>query len=309
MPSWILKACVQRAVGALPAAHFWNGLLQQYISRSQNLTDEKFNDRLDVCRTHLEHFRSHAEPIRNRIDVIELGTGWFSVVPIGLWLCGAGKVRTYDIVQHLTSARLTATLQKFVETFDNGTLMDRLPGADAGRAKQLASLAENACKVAPEEVLRRIGVEYIVEDFVRNRIPPGAIDLICSYAVFEYPHPELIMNILKEFRRILRPGGVMSHWIDLSDEYAYFDGKITPYNFLRFSPQSWRWINNPLIPLNRMRISDFRRVIGQAGFHIVDEKIRQGEEADLARVPLAEEFRVYPTDELLALDAWLVCMP
>ena len=101
----------------------------------------------------------------------------------------------------------------------------------------------------------------------------------------------------------------MSHWIDLSDEYAYFDSKITPYNFLRFSPQSWRWINNPLIPLNRMRISDFRRVIGHAGFRIVDEKIRQGEEADLARVPLAEEFRVYPTDELLALDVWLVCMP
>jgi hypothetical protein len=50
-------------------------------------------------------------------------------------------------------------------------------------------------------------------------------------------------------------------------------------------------------------------VIGHAGFRIVDEKIRQGEEADLARVPLAEEFRVYPTDELLALDVWLVCMP
>jgi SAM-dependent methyltransferase len=309
MPSWILKACVQRAVGAFPAAHFWNELLKQYISQSQNFTDEKFNDRLDACRIHLEHFRSHAEPIRDRIEVIELGTGWFSVVPIGLWLCGADKVRTYDIVKHLTSARLTATLQKFVETFDDGTLMDRLPGVDAGRAKQLASLVENACRVAPEELLQRIGVEYIVEDFVRNRIPPGAIDLIISYAVFEYLHTDLIHEYFEEFRRILRPGGVMSHWIDLSDEYAYFDSKITPYNFLRFSPQSWRWINNPLIPLNRMRISDFRRVIGQAGFRIVDEKIRQGEEADLARVPLAEEFRVYPTDELLALDAWLVCMP
>src|SRR5262245_39669240 len=58
MPSWILKPCVQRSVGALPAAHFWNELLQQYISRSQNFTDEKFNDRLDACRIHLEHFRS-----------------------------------------------------------------------------------------------------------------------------------------------------------------------------------------------------------------------------------------------------------
>jgi hypothetical protein len=72
MPSWILKACVQRAIGAFPAAHFWNELLKQYISQSQNFTDERFKDCLDACRIHLEHFRSHAEPIRDRIEVIEL---------------------------------------------------------------------------------------------------------------------------------------------------------------------------------------------------------------------------------------------
>jgi hypothetical protein len=105
------------------------------------------------------------------------------------------------------------------------------------------------------------------------------------------------LNTLKEFRRILRPRGVISHWIDRSDEYAYFDSKITPYNFLRFS-QNLAMDQQP-IELNQMRISDFRRVIGHAGPRIVDEKIRHGEEADLARVPHAEEFRVYPMDELL----------
>jgi SAM-dependent methyltransferase len=309
MPPWFLKASVQRAVAALPAARYWHELLQQYVARSLNLTDEKFYSRLDVCRAHLEHFKSHAEPIRDGINVVELGTGWFSTVPIALWLCGADKVRTYDIVQHLTSARLTATLQKFVDTDHNGTLMDHLPGADAGRVTRLASLVDDARRAAPAELLKRIGIEYIVQDFTRNDIPPQSVDLIISHAVFEYPDPDLIMDLLKEFRRILRPGGVMSHWIDLRDEYAYFDNKITPYNFLRFSPQSWRLINNPLIPLNRLRISDFRRAIGQAGFRIVEENIVRGEQADLARVPLAREFRAYATDDLLALDAWLVCAP
>jgi SAM-dependent methyltransferase len=309
MPSWILKACVQRVVGALPASHYWNELLQQHISRSLNLTDDNFNNRLDACRTHLEHFKSHAKPIRDNIHVIELGTGWFPIVPIALWLCGADKVQTYDIVQHLTSARLTATLQKFVETFHNGTLMDHLPGTDVGRAKELASLAEKALRVAPGELLQRIGIEYIVQNFARNDISTQSIDLVISYAVLEYPRSDLIMETLKEFRRIIRPGGVMSHWIDFRDEYAYFDNKISPYNFLRFSHQSWRLINNPLIPLNRLRISDFRRAVGQAGFRIVDENIVRGEEADLLRVPLARQFRAYPTNDLLALDAWLVCVP
>jgi SAM-dependent methyltransferase len=210
-------------------------------------------------------------------------------------------MRTYDIAQNLTSARLTATLKKFIEIFGNGTLMDRLPGADAGRAKRLASLVEEAERDPPAELLRQIGVEYIVQDFTRNHIPTESVDLIISYAVLEYPHPDLITDILKEFRRTLRPGGVISHWIDLRDEYAYFDKKITPFNFLRFSRRSWRLIDNPLISNNRLRISDFRRAMGQAGFRIVDERIVRGKEADLTRVPLAEEFRGCPEDDLLAL--------
>jgi SAM-dependent methyltransferase len=309
MPPWILKASVQRAVAALPAASYWNELLQQHIARSLNLTDVKFYSRLDVCRAHLKHFKSHAEPIRDGFHVVELGTGWFATVPIALWLCGAERVRTYDIAQHLTSGRLTATLQKFVEADHDRTLMDRLPGADAGRVARLANLVDDARRVAPAELLQQIGIEYVIQDFVRNDIPTGSVDLIISHAVFEYPPPDLILDILKEFRRILRLGGVMSHWIDLRDEYAYFDKKITPYNFLRFSPWGWRLINNPLIPLNRLRISDFRRAIGQTGFRIVEENIARGEEADLARVPLAKEFRAYATDDLLALDAWLVCSP
>jgi SAM-dependent methyltransferase len=187
--------------------------------------------------------------------------------------------------------------------------MDRLPGADAGRAKQLASLVEDARKIAPGELLQRVGIEYIVQSFAPNDIPTQSIDLIISYAVFEYPSPTLIMETLKEFRRTIRPGGVMSHWIDLRDEYAYFDNKISPYNFLRFSRQSCRLIDNPLIPLNRLRISDFQRMVCEAGFRIVEESMVRGDEADLTRVPLAEEFRAYPADDLLALDAWLVCTP
>ena len=128
-------------------------------------------------------------------------------------------------------------------------------------------------------------------------------------AVFEYLDPTNIIATLKECRRILRGSGVMSHWIDLRDEYACFDPKITPYNFLRFSNRSWQLINNPLIPLNRLRSSDFRKAFRLAGFRIVDEKIERGEEQELVRVPVAEKFHDYPKEDLLALESWLVCVP
>ncbi|MGH8611014.1 MAG: class I SAM-dependent methyltransferase [Gammaproteobacteria bacterium] len=307
MPSWVLKAFAQRAVGALPAPHFWNELLQRHVSRSLNLTHDKFYNRLDVSRIHLEHFQTYAGPAYGRFNVVELGTGWFPIVPIALWLCGASELRTYDIAQHLTSARLSATLQKFVETFENGTLINHLPAANNARLKFLASLVKDVESAAPEEFLRKIGVEYVIQDFSKNRIPPESIDLIVSYAVLGHPRPDLVAAIFRAFKRNLGPGGVMSHWIDLSDEYAYFDRRITPFNFLRFSPRAWRLIDNDMIPHNRLRLTDFRRLIGEAGFCITEERVVRGNEADLAGVPLAPEFHAHPKDDLLALDAWLVC--
>ncbi len=230
-------------------------------------------------------------------------------MPIALWLCGAEKIQTYDLSELLASVRLTATLKKFIETLNSGILVERLPGAQVERLGRLASLIDDE-NASPKERLGQIGIEYLVQNLVRNNIASDSVDLIVSYAVFEYLDQVQIVDILKECNRILCPGGVMSHWIDMRDECAYFDSNITPYNFLRFSHWSWQLINNPLVPLNnRLRVSDFRHSLHLAGFHIVDERIERGEERELARVALAKEFQAYPKEDLLALDAWLVSVP
>lgn len=308
MPSWLLKASVQRAISLLPASRFWNRLFQTYITKSLTLSDDFFLSRVEAARSHLERFQLHTEPFRDGIRVVELGTGYFPIVPIALWLCGAEKIQTYDISELLVSDRLAATLDKFVAMNSTGSLIDRLPHANTDRLNQLASIALNARKVRPKELLKQIGIEYLVQDFKTTTTPDSSVDLIISYAVLEYPDRENIIGMLRICKRILRIGGVMSHWIDLRDEYAYFDNTITPYNFLRFSDRGWDIINNSLIPLNRLRLSDFCQALRLAGFRIVDETTELGEEQELARVPVAEKFRDYPKEDLLALETWLVCV-
>jgi hypothetical protein len=101
----------------------------------------------------------------------------------------------------------------------------------------------------------------------------------------------------------------MSHEVDMSDEYSYFDSSITAFNFLRFSDRAWRLINNPLIPLNRLRVSDFRECFREAGFTVVEEVVKWGNPVALSRIRLAPRFARCDPSDLLVLKAWFVARP
>jgi hypothetical protein len=311
MASWLLKAFVQRGIAALPKPHFWNELLQARVSHSLELTDERFNRGLSNCRIHLERFRRYGWAGRASFSAFELGTGWFPVVPIGLFLSGAREVWTWDIAPLLKFNRLKLTIDRFIELDQGQRLQDHLPSVPERIAalRKLRTLFESPQGLKPVQLLERIGIHYRVGDASRSGLPPETVDLIVSDVVLEYFSTSRLYEILREFRRIISPAGVMSHSIDLSDEYASFDAHITKFNFLRYSDWAWRLLNNPIIPLSRLRISDYRRAFSDSRFHIVAEASVRGNPTELARIPVAARFRDYPADDLLVLFTWLTAVP
>lgn len=309
MPSWLVKAAVQRTIGALPHAHRWNELLQTRVSRSLELTRAKFSDRLNATRTHLGHLRQHHRAAPGSFSVLEIGTGWHPVVPIGLWLCGAREVQSWDVAAHATPERLRVTLRRFVEADAEGLLQRHLPDADGHRVTQLRNVLCDGPVAELRERCADLGVVFRVGTLERNLRALPVPDLVTSYAVLEYLAERELADLLLALRQVSRAGTVMSHWIDYRDEYAYFDKHISHFNFLRFPGWLWAIINNPLIPLSRLRLTDHRHALLSAGFRVVQEDAVHGDRAELARVPLAAQFRRYPLDDLLALDAWLVAVP
>src|SRR5215470_12286918 len=107
MPHWLIKAAVQRAISWLPASQTWNSLFQTHVTRSLELTPERFEARLDYCRIHVENYTEARPNSPAGFSVLEVGTGWYPVVPIGLFLCGAGPIQTFDIDPLLRMDRLT----------------------------------------------------------------------------------------------------------------------------------------------------------------------------------------------------------
>jgi hypothetical protein len=310
MASWLVKAMVQRGIGALPYPHFWNGLLQDWVTHSTRLTDEVFFENLSNCRIHLANLQRYAPTALGSFSAFELGTGWFPVVPIGLFLCGAREVWTCDIAPLLKLDRLKDVTARFLELEERQLLkshLDALP-------ERLALLREvmtrwDSPKSEPAQLLGHLNIHYRIGNASQSGLPPASIGLIVSDVVLEHPSPDELFEILHEFRRIAAPEAVMSHSIALDDQYSGRDFRITQFNFLRFSDRMWRWLNNPIIPLNRLRISDYKRLFGESGFQIVEETSRRGDPAELARIPLAARFRGYSTDDLLVTYTRLVATP
>jgi Methyltransferase domain len=311
MASWLVKAMVQRSIGALPYPHFWNGLLQDWVTHSTRLTDEIFFENLSNCGIHFTNLQRYNSTTLRSFSAFELGTGWFPVVPIGLFLCGAREVWTWDIAPLLKLDRLKCVIARFLELEQKQLLKSHLDALPERLAllKEVMTRCDSPQTHEAAQLLERLNIHYRIGNATRSGLPPASIDLIVSDVVLEHPSPAQLTEILHEFRRIAAPEAVMSHSIALDDQYSGRDPRITQFNFLRFSDRMWRWINNPIIPLNRLRISDYGRLFSESGFQIVEETSRRGDPAELARIPLAKRFQRYPIEDLLVTYTRLVAIP
>jgi hypothetical protein len=311
MASWLAKAMVQRGIGALPYPQFWNGLLQDWVTHSTRLTNEIFRENLRNCGIHLANLQRYNLTKLGGFSAFELGTGWFPVVPIGLFLCGAREVWAWDIAPLLKIDRLKDVIARFLELEERQLLKDYLHALPdrLDLLREVMTRCDSPESYDPARLLEQLNIYYRLGNAARSGLTPKSVDLIVSDVVFEYLSAEALFEILIEFRRIAAPEAVMSHSIALDDQYSGSDPRITQFNFLRFSDRMWRWLNNPIIPLNRLRISDYRRLFSESGFQIVEETSRRGDPAELTRIPLAERFRAYRTEDLLITYARLVATP
>ena len=99
------------------------------------------------------------------------------------------------------------------------------------------------------------------------------------------------------------PGGLVSFRIDLADHYSYFDKSLSRYHFLRYDDRRWRWANSPLQYQNRLRVTDYRRLVEGAGFEVVSwsPSLPKNAVAELSGLPLAPHFRDGYTPEELGV--------
>lgn len=294
---WRAKAAIQQLFTHVPGGGRANELFQRHVTHGLPHSDAELDAMVELGRHHLDRLTTHAPEPVGAATFFEFGAGADLITALVLHALGAGPQIAVDLHR---LARLD-----LVE--DAVARIDRLlgpPRTAAGDAPKVTAPA------TVEGLLATRAIDYRAPcDARATRLPSASIDCVTSTNTMEHIPPADLARILVECRRILRPDGVMSCQVDYQDHYAYFDPRITVYNFLRYTDRQWRWCNPALHHQNRRRHATYVALFRDAGFTILDEgrvPVTDADLALLAGVDLAPEFRDLPPEEVAIRGARFV---
>jgi hypothetical protein len=302
---WKLKAAVQNAVCLLPPSlsydtYYW---LQR---RFGDLKATSPVSRLGAGIRMWQHIRSLGQDPTGKV-FFEVGTGRSPVMPLALWLMGAGRIVTVDLNPYLKPEIVAEGLRYIRE---NRPEIEAMFGSSLNEGR-LARLL-NRSDVPVEQLLAECCIEYVAPgNAASTRLPADSIDYHISYTTFEHIPPDVLSAILREGSRIMRPDGLFLHCIDYSDHFAHSDDSISLVNFLQYSDAAWQaYSGNRYMYQNRLRHDDCVRLFQGAGHRLVkiETEIDRHSHALLSSGALRvdKKFHGKPIDTLATINALIV---
>jgi SAM-dependent methyltransferase len=197
-------------------------------------------------------------------EILELGTGWFPVIPLMLRLAGAGRIYLTDVERLMDQSTVLVAADFLLNKKKD--LAQRL-GVDVARIEQLLAAPRN---LSFDDLLRWFQFAYICPYDAKD---VRWVDCIVSHTVLEHVPEQILRKFFRDSKRSLRPGGVHSHGIDHTDHRANVDPRLSRIDFLRYSDLTWGLISNtPQICTNRLRNSDYISMLRDTGYQIVWER-------------------------------------
>ncbi|MCH2045055.1 MAG: class I SAM-dependent methyltransferase [Saprospiraceae bacterium] len=297
MKKWVLKAIVQKTISFLPAKHRINFFFQKYITKGVILSETYFMDRLGHAKDHITGYQKYVGSLEGKTS-LELGSGWFPVVPVALFLSGIEQARTLDISHLLNRKRLLTTLEQYKEYHNQDRLaayLDIIPE----RWAIIEAILAKPNSYSTEKILEQLHIRYLVADARRTKLEENSIDLIHSNNTFEHIYDPILSDIIREFDRIVcKNVGLQSHFIDMSDHFAHFDQSINIYNFLQYSDKRWNRIDNSIQPQNRYRMSDYLKIYRQLGIPLTEITKRDGDPNEVKLLKIAAKYKDYTLEDL-----------
>jgi SAM-dependent methyltransferase len=167
-------------------------------------------------------------------------------------------------------------------------------------AANLVAQGLNAPDVASatsfEGVLRACNTQYLTNGLASlKQIASDSIDFAWSHSVLEHVRKQEVADVLRELRRVLKPGAYASHNIDFQD---HLDGRL---NNLRFSEGLWEspFFADSGFYTNRIPAVVMHDMFKAAGFEIEAEGFGRWPALPTPRRSMHADFGRYQDEELI----------
>lgn len=300
---WFVKHAVQSAFSLLvwPELYRWG---QKHVTRS---LPGALDDKMLAAERHLRALHSHfGAAALPPLNLYEIGAGWTPMIALIMSLTFEGHFTLVDQTPWLDDFCLGVHLESLKEFLPK--LQQLVPDQPVGQRYQRRRQAW--AEGGRSALLKEANCDYLAPADARALPWPAAsFDAVISTNVLEHvPRPELLA-IHRESFRLLKPGGIALHDVDLCDHRSGGDPEVHPLAFLRWPA---RWWFSPLFTnrynyVNRLRETDQVRIMEDAGFEVLgtDPERREEDLAFVARLPLAPEFRDDAPEQLIVRRTYI----
>ncbi len=228
--------------------------------------------------------------------VLEVGSGWFPLLPLIYRCLGAERVILTDISRNLDDGTLE-TARRF--------LWDNLPEI-AGRL----GFSPEQPWLGEGRDLEALGLEYRAPFDPADLTAP--VDVVASRTVLEHIPPRELSRLSAEWLRMLAPGGFMLHAIDHSDHREHSDKRLSRIDFLTWSDAAWAAITRLGNHQWRLRHGDYHRLFAASGWAVLAEDTHSdpGVLETVRSLPLKYPFdTLYGPEELGIVASYLLLRP
>ncbi len=300
---WLAKALLQKLFSGLPGGEQVNYFFQRHLAKTLPWGAEETLAKFGHALRHYRAACLHGRPAHAPRSAYEFGSGRELIVPMALYMLGVQRQVVVDL-RPLSRPELVGHAARLLEglfvpqTETELELLRPLPGGSAGDSPWL----------------RGLGIDYQApRDARATGLPPASFDLVSSTQVLEHVPRQELTPLLRECRRLVSPGGVVSLEIDMQDHLSYFDASLSVYHFLTLGERAWNLVNSGLHYQNRLRLPAYLEAVEEAGLEVLAQDITWPSEEDL---DLLQNLRLAPDlvrgHDLLQLGArraHLVCRP
>jgi SAM-dependent methyltransferase len=218
-------------------------------------------ERVAYSRTAFESYRENGGLEAGELEglrVLELGPGEDLCNALRFIAAGAAKVTCIDRFEFRVDPAWEQEVYRL--------LLDEVGEAGRRRLGPVLGADGTLNRDSPLlEVVRGVGIEAGAE-----HLGEAASDLIVSVAVLEHVYD--LEASLRAMDRLLAPGGLMVHWVDLRDHGMFTNGGRHPLEFLTIGERTYHLMTSHAGAPNRERIGAYRALLDALG-HEVDIKV------------------------------------
>lgn len=254
---------------------FRHKILRRYgIFKHGNMDDISYAHK--IFMQHIKH--AYPEQMPSNLIMLELGPGDSVVSALIANAVGAKKIYLADAGSYATEniefyKKAAATL---LNQYDLS-----VPGIEDAHSFS--------------DMLNVLNAEYITSGLAGLKtIETDSVDFIWSHSVLEHVRKKDFSNTMSELSRILKPGGFISHSVDLQD---HLDRGL---NNLRFSESFWEndYVASSGFYTNRLGYTESLEIMKKAGLTILSTEAGRWDSLPLPKDKMHQDFRNIPEEEL-----------